>query len=140
MIVIKILSVGKTKESWCEEALAEYQKRLSAVLRIEFQWYKDEQALEQAIAKEKHILLLDPAGEIVDSLEFTQLLFTHIAAAGSRFAFAIGGPEGFSQKIKINQRLLSLSKMTFTHQMTRLILVEQIFRAFEINKGSAYHK
>jgi 23S rRNA (pseudouridine1915-N3)-methyltransferase len=140
MITIKILSVGKTKESWCEEALAEYQKRLSAVARIEFLWYRDENALEQAILKEKYIVLLDPQGHAVDSFEFTELLFTHITAARSRLAFAIGGPDGFSQKIKINQQLLSLSKMTFTHQMTRLILVEQIFRAFEIRKGSAYHK
>lgn len=140
MIKIKFLSVGKTKEPWLEEGLAEYIKRLSHDVSFEFLWFKDEEALERAILKEPHVILLDPLGKAMDSLEFADSLMREIERGQSRLAFAIGGPEGFQQETKRRYPLISLSRMTFTHQMTRLILMEQIFRAFEIKKGSHYHK
>ena len=140
MIKIKLLSVGKTKEPWLEAGLEEYLKRLSSSASFEFLWYKSEMLLEEAIAKEKQAILLDPHGKVFDSIEFADFLFQGFEKGGSRLAFGIGGPDGFSDAIKKTLPLLSLSKMTFTHQMTRLILVEQIFRAFEIKKGSGYHK
>ena len=140
MIKIKFLSVGKTKEVWLEEGIEEYIKRLSASVSFEFVWFKDESLLESAIRKEKQTILLDPHGKAMDSLDFTDFLFQEIEKGGSRLVFAIGGPAGFSEEIKKTAALISLSKMTFTHQMTRLILMEQIFRAFEIRKGTGYHK
>lgn len=140
MIKMKFLSVGKTKESWLEEGLQEYIKRLSGEVSFEFLWFKDEVSLEQAIGKGKQVILLDPLGKMLDSVEFADFLFKEFEREGARLSFAIGGPSGFSEAVKRGRVLISLSKMTFTHQMIRLILMEQIFRAFEIKKGSSYHK
>ena len=140
MIRIKLMSVGKTKEAWLEEAIEEYQKRLSGQVNFEFLWYKDDQLLSDAIVKEKGVVLLDPEGKSFDSLAFADFMFRQVEKGGSRLVFAIGGAEGFSGTFKKAYPLISLSKLTFTHQMTRLILIEQIFRAFEIQKGTGYHK
>lgn len=140
MIKIKLLSVGKTRESWLEEGLREYVKRLSSLVQFEFIWLKDDQALEQACLKEKDVILLDPRGTSLDSPGFSQYLFQEIEKGGSRIVFAIGGADGFSDAIRKRFQRISFSPLTFTHQMSRLILLEQIFRAFEIRKGSAYHK
>jgi 23S rRNA (pseudouridine1915-N3)-methyltransferase len=140
MIKIKFLSVGKTKEFWLDDGLSEYVKRLSHEVGFEFNWLKDEEALEKQILKEPHVILLDPQGKSMDSYEFADFLLREIEKNDSRIAFAIGGPEGFSQELKKKYPLVSLSRLTFTHQMIRLILIEQIFRAFEIKKGSHYHK
>jgi len=141
VIKIKLLSVGRTKETWLEEAIQEYVKRLSSEACFEFLWLKDDAALEHAMQKEKHLVLLDSRGRQMDSVEFADFLFREFEREGSRLTFAIGGAEGFSEKIKQQFPVhISLSKMTFTHQMIRVILIEQIFRGFEIRKGSQYHK
>jgi len=140
MIHIKVLLVGKTKEAWLEEALYEYMKRLSPYIQFEFPIFKDEETLERALEKEKHVILLDPEGKRMTSEMFADWLFSEIEKGASHVSFAIGGPLGFSQKVREKYPLLSLSSLTFTHQMARLILLEQIFRAFEIKKGSHYHK
>lgn len=140
MIHVKILLVGKTKEAWLEEAIGEYLKRLSPYVHFDFLLFKDEKLLEAALAKEKNVIVLDPEGKRMTSPLFADWLFTQFERGASHVAFAIGGPEGFSEEVKTKYPLLSLSSLTFTHQMTRLILLEQIFRAFEIKKGSHYHK
>ncbi len=140
MIRIKLLSVGKTKESWLEEAVADYVKRLSSQVEFEFIWVKDNDQLELKIAKEPRVVLLDPQGISMTSEEFSPFLLKEIEKGNSRLAIVIGGPEGLTRTIKSQFPQISLSKMTFTHQITRLILLEQIYRAFEIAKGSQYHK
>lgn len=134
------MSVGKTKEAWLEAALNEYAKRLSALVQFEYVFFKEESLLEKALLKEGHVVLLDALGHHMDSLEFADWLFSEIEKADSRLTFVIGGPEGLSAKVKEHYSKISLSRMTYTHQMARLILLEQIFRAFEIKKGSHYHK
>lgn len=140
MIRIKLLSVGKTKESWLEEAVADYVKRLSSQVEFDFLWVKDDQQLEQKVTQESHVILLDPQGISMTSEGFSQFLFKEIEKGNSRIAIVIGGPEGLSESLKKQFPLVSLSKMTFTHQITRLIILEQIYRAFEIARGSQYHK
>jgi 23S rRNA (pseudouridine1915-N3)-methyltransferase len=140
VIRIRLLSVGKTKESWLEEAVADYVKRLSSQVDFEFIWVKDNYQLEQKISKELHVILLDPQGAIMTSEAFSQFLMKEIERGNSRIAIIIGGPEGLTPTIKAKFPQISLSKMTFTHQITRLILLEQIYRAFEIERGSQYHK
>lgn len=140
MLKIKIISPGKNKDRWLDDALAEYIKRLSPVAQIEFIFAKDDEQFAELISKEKLLVCLDPNGKTYDSVEFANFLFNSLEQGGSRLAFAIGGAEGFPQGATQGKPLLSLSKMIFTHQMTRLLLVEQIFRAFEIRKGSKYHK
>jgi 23S rRNA (pseudouridine1915-N3)-methyltransferase len=142
MIKIKILSVGKTREQWLEEALAEYFKRLQKTVQFECLWAKDDTQLLALAEKEDVIICLDPAGKLMTSEKFAIFFSRQVEAAGARLAFVIGGPEGLPMPLKQHSKIamFSLSPMTFTHQLTRLILVEQIYRAMEILKGSKYHK
>ncbi len=140
MLKIKVLSVGKTKEAWLQEAWDEYSKRLKAVLQIETVWAKDDKQLETLASKEERLLILDPAGKLYSSEAFSSLLCDELERGGSKATFLIGGAAGIPTALKSRAGLISLSPLTFTHQMTRLILIEQIYRALEIAKGSNYHK
>lgn len=141
MLKAKILSVGKTKEAWLIDALSEYETRLKPVLSIDWILAKSDDQLEALLVKESHFICLDPKGKLLTSEQFSSFLSKEFTAKGSRLTFAIGGDIGFSEAMKSKAGfLLSLSPMTFTHQLTRLVLVEQIYRAFEIQKGSRYHK
>lgn len=135
MLKIKIFSPGKTKDEWLSTALAEYEKRLSKDLSIE--WIYGYQGLE----KEHSYLCLDPQGESFTSPAFSKFLYKKFEESGSRLTIVIGESEGIPEEIKEKaNRLISFSPLTFTHQMTRLILLEQLYRAVQIEKGSAYHK
>ena len=140
MIRIKFLSVGKTNERWLEEGIEMYVKRMTPWVQFEFVWLKDALQLEKALFAEKHVVILDPKGQSFDSNRFADWFFKRIEQAGSRLTFAIGPAEGFSERVKAEFESISFSQLTFTHQLSRLILIEQLFRAFEIKKGSAYHK
>lgn len=137
---IRILSTGKTKESWLKEAIEEYVKRLKNVAEIEWHLVRDESLIELSALQETHVIALDPNGKGLDSPQFSTLLMRELEKGGSRLTFLIGGAEGLSDRIRNHFPTISLSPMTFTHQMTRLVLLEQIYRAFEIAKGSGYHK
>lgn len=137
MIKIRILSVGKNKESWLEEALQEYSTRLERTAKIEWQFVENDQALEK---EAKGVCIaLDPNGSLLTSEQFSSFLVKEIEKGGSRLTFLIGGPDGLTPKLK-SFPLVSLSKMTLTHQIARLVLIEQIYRAFEIDRGSPYHR
>jgi len=140
MIRIKILSVGKTHEPWLEEGLEMYATRISPWATVEFNWFKDLAHLEKALSQEKHVVILDPLGQQHDSLGFADWFFKEAERAGSRLTFAIGPAEGFPDSMRKQGNMIALSRLTFTHQLSRLILMEQLFRAFEIQKGSHYHK
>lgn len=141
MFKIKVITIGKTKESWLQDALEEYHKRLKSIIQIEWILLKNEDLLPAAVQKEPSFIALDPKGKLVDSVALSHLLFQTLEKEGSRLAIVIGGAEGISSEIKQNALFtLSLSPLTFTHQLTRLILLEQIYRAYEIKKGSSYHK
>lgn len=141
MLKAKIYSVGKTKEAWLLAALEEYETRLKATLALEWILPKEPDQLEAFLIKEPHFICLDPKGKLMSSEAFSRFLQEQFVAQGSRLSFAIGGDTGFSPAIKARASTsLSLSPMTFTHQLTRLILVEQLYRALEIQKGSRYHK
>jgi len=139
MYKIKIITVGKTKEAWLDEAMAEFLKRLKPTAEIEFHLAKDNAQLEAWVKKEPGVICLDPKGKLMDSEEFSKFLLECLQKGGSRLTFVIGGPEGLPESLK-KSPLVSFSPMTFTHQMARLILIEQIYRAFEIAKGTRYHK
>jgi 23S rRNA (pseudouridine1915-N3)-methyltransferase len=140
MYKIKILSIGKTKEVWLEEALNEYLKRLQPVAAFEFNWAKNEKHLLELARKETCAICLDANGKLMTSEQFSLFIHDGLLKYGSRLTFVIGGAEGLPSELKKNRDLISLSPMTFTHQATRLVLLEQIYRAFEIAKGSKYHK
>lgn len=109
-------------------------------MQLEFIFCRDDLHLLQLCEKEPYIIALDPKGVCLTSEAFTTFFYNHIKEAGSRLTFIIGGPNGLPNELKHVRAYLSLSPMTFTHQMSRLILVEQLYRAVEIEKGSSYHK
>lgn len=139
MYKIKIITIGKTKEAWLDEALEEFYKRLKGQVHFEWAFAKDDSQLIDLCKKEPLTIPLDPLGKQLDSLDFSKFLLTKLEEQGTRLAFAIGGPEGLPQPLRQGE-MLSFSKLTFTHQVVRLILVEQIYRALEIARGSPYHK
>lgn len=133
MLRIKIIYIGKTKESWLQDALAEYEKRVSSDITLEWLLVKNDKELEAVLGKEPTYTTLDPTGASYTSEAFSTFLHSK-----TPHTFVIGGPEGIPHHLKRNS--LSFSTMTFTHQMIRLLLLEQIYRAVQIHKNSPYHK
>ena len=130
---IKIFSPGKIKEPWLKEALHEYEKRLTGTISIEWDFTN--------LPKDTPFICLDPKGKMLTSPEFSTFLYKEFEKMGSRLCFVIGEAEGLSRNLlEKASYIISLSKMTLTHQNSRLFLLEQIYRATEIEKGSHYHK
>lgn len=140
MIRVKVFSIGKTKERWLLEAIEEYEKRLQQKIIFDFIWAKDNVDLVSRLEKEPAYILLDQTGELMTSERFARFLFEQIEKQGARICFVIGGAEGLPAQLKMKAPMISFSDLTFTHQIIRLLLVEQIYRATEIEKGSSYHK
>ena len=140
---VTIYSVGKTKEAWLQTAIELYTTRLRSVVDIDCVWVRDDAALEAQVSRADSAgcIILDERGPQCTSVEFTSRFFDALEAGGSRVTFFIGGADGLPPALKADPgRLLSLSRLTFTHQMARLLLIEQIYRATEIRRGSGYHK
>ncbi len=136
MFKVKVLTIGRCKEEWLSSAMKEYEKRLTGKLSIEWLLAKDDSQLEEW-AKEEAYIALDPKGELLTSEAWS----AKMVKMGPRLNFIIGGHEGLTPQIlKEAQFKWSLSPLTFTHQITRLLLIEQIYRAMEIERGSRYHK
>lgn len=140
MLKVKVIAMGKSKESWLKEAISEYEKRLSPYLQFLWIYPKDEEQFDHFLNEGPYIAL-DPNGEEFDSIRFSQKLSSALEKNKSQITFAIGGPTGFTQnQLQKAYSKISLSRLTFTHQIVRLILVEQVYRALEISKKSPYHK
>lgn len=157
---ISIITVGKLKEKYLKQGIAEYTKRLSAYAKIEIIELPDEKAPENLsetdmqIVKQKegerilakistdtHVIALAIDGSMKSSEQLADGLDKLATYGKSKIAFVIGGSLGLSDEVmKRSNETLSFSKMTFPHQLMRLILVEQIYRAFRINRGEPYHK
>ncbi len=137
---IRIICVGKLKEAYLLEGLAEYQKRLRPFCKLELIELKDEGMETEAKQMQRFIdantFVLDVEGNEMDSKEFADF----IKKQGRQITFIIGSAEGVHDSVKQKCRLVSLSKMTFTHDMCRLFLMEQIYRSFMIMKNRPYHK
>jgi len=126
MYRIKIISIGKNKESWLKTALMQIQWLLK----------KKDSDLKKTVLEEKKFHCLDPNG-----ISYTSEGFSKLITQNASITLVIGGALGIDDTIKTKaQSLISLSPLTFTHQHTRLILLEQLYRAIEIHKGSDYHK
>lgn len=157
---IKIITVGKLKEKYLIQGIAEYTKRLSKYAKITMLEVPDEKApeklseaeMEQVKQKEgERILAKIKDGEYVYALaiegknptseEFAAQLDRLQVSGNSQFVFVIGGSLGLSKEVmQRSNAQISFGRMTYPHQLMRLILVEQIYRAFRINKGEPYHK
>ncbi len=136
MFKVKIYTIGKCKEAWLQEALAEYEKRLSRKMEIEWILAKNNTELAEKLPREIPWISLDVKGELIDSPSLSKKLLKN-----SRLHFLIGSAEGIDLGL-LNKSAWrwSLSPLTFTHQMVRLLLLEQLYRALEIDAGTSYHR
>lgn len=150
-INIRIVGRKSGSEKWLEEACSMYQTRLRpSKIEVETTWHKDNDALIKGVTvdsdKGYQVVLLDPLGKTKTSEQFSSDMYKWLDQGGSRLVFVIGGAEGLPSELKETKSgrprptLISLSAMTFTHQFARMLLIEQIYRASEIRKGSGYHK
>lgn len=144
---IVIVAVGKLKEKFLADGVAEYLKRIKIFAKIEIREVSECRTLEDEgkkllaqVDKNSWLCVLDVGGKFMSSESFAKKISELNLHGVSNITFIIGGAYGLSDEVRKSANfLLSLSEMTFTHQMTRLILTEQIYRAFKINRGEPYH-
>ena len=152
--MIKIICVGKIKEKFYTEAINEYLKRLSKYTKINVIEVNDDNSddvskvlnnekeqINKNIKSNDYIIVLDIDGIMVDSIEFANKINNLFIDSNSDITFIIGGSHGIHNDIKEKANLrLSFSKLTFPHQLFRVIFLEQIYRAFKIINNETYHK
>ena len=159
MLTIQIICVGKLKETYLKEAILEYSKRLSKYIKLDILELQDEKIPDKInnnimdlvknkecnnilnhLKKDSYIIALDLKGKQFSSEEFSKNL-EEISMENSHITFIIGGSLGLTDELlnKCNQKIC-FSKMTFPHQLIRVFLLEQIFRAFKISNGETYHR
>jgi 23S rRNA (pseudouridine1915-N3)-methyltransferase len=144
--------VGKNRDPWVKEVVAEYAGRIRRYAPLELSEARDEKGaeaeemrrrecerLERLVPPGATLVLLDERGEQMDSPGLAAYIGKQRDSGTGELVFAIGGAYGFSEEFRRRGRLLALSKMTFTHQMVRVFLLEQIYRAFTILNGEPYH-
>lgn len=148
--MIKIVCVGKIKEKFYTDAIKEYQKRISKYTKLEIIEVKDESSgnileiekeqIMKYISEKEYIITLEIEGKNMTSLEFSKNIES-IQMINPNITFIIGGSYGISDEIKaLAKEHISFSKMTFPHQLFRVILLEQIYRAYKIMSNESYHK
>ncbi|MBQ4008088.1 MAG: 23S rRNA (pseudouridine(1915)-N(3))-methyltransferase RlmH [Muribaculaceae bacterium] len=153
---ITLAVVGKTSTGYLEQGVAEYVRRLSHYVSFNIQYIADlkntknltvEQQktsegklIIQSLEKSDYVVLLDEHGREYTSLQFADYVQKRMSSGVRRVVFVVGGPYGFSQEVydRANDKL-SLSKMTFSHEMIRLIFTEQLYRAYTIMNHEPYH-
>jgi 23S rRNA (pseudouridine1915-N3)-methyltransferase len=153
---ITLLSIGKTDDAYIKEGIDKYLKRLKHYTKLELvdlpelkntkaltqdqQKTKEAELLLKKITPTDFVILLDEKGMELSSSQFAAYLDKKAIASTSSIIFVIGGPYGFDNTVyqRANDKL-SLSRMTFSHQMVRLFFVEQLYRAYTIIKGEPYH-
>ncbi len=151
---IRIISIGKIKNSFVLAGEEEFLTRLQPHMKVERLELESSSNLPEAQAKERegelllkqlkkgdYFVVLDEKGKASTSPQFAELIQAQMNRGHSTFVFAIGGFHGLAESVKKRaDRLMSLSSLTFTYQMSRLILIEQLYRALTLMKGMPYHK
>ncbi|SFR75309.1 23S rRNA (pseudouridine(1915)-N(3))-methyltransferase RlmH [Anaeromicropila populeti] len=157
---ISVLCVGKIKEKYFAQGIGEYEKRLSRYCKLDIIEVADEKTPDQAslaeealikkkegerlakyIKDDSYVIALAIEGQQMDSVEFSKAIEQLGIHGVSHIVFVIGGSLGLDMDIlKRADKKLSFSKMTFPHQMMRMILLEQVYRGYRIMKGEPYHK
>ena len=137
----KVAWIGKTREPAIQSLTDEYLKRISRYTEIEGVTLKDEAALRKLCDRRRHtLILLDARGKQLSSEELAGYIGLHQASNPQPLLFAIGPADGFSEDTRRGATLvLSLGKMTLAHELARVVLLEQLYRALTILKGHPYH-
>jgi 23S rRNA (pseudouridine1915-N3)-methyltransferase len=153
---VKLVVIGKTEEPYLIKGMREYENRITRYLSLEVveipglknashlskqEWKVKEAAKIRPVFTTSDILiLLDEKGKEMTSVEFSSFLDKKFSSGSKNLVFVIGGPYGFDESVKKKAHFqLSLSKMTFSHQMVRLFFLEQLYRALTILRNEAYH-
>ncbi len=156
MIKIKVIAIGKDKNKWVTEGQAHFTKLLSRFAKLESIYIpspklspsltpleikkKEAELFEKQIGKSKFIALID-SGIYYNSIAFSRQLEKLISTSAGQLIFLIGGAYGLDEKLLSKASFkLSLSPLTFSHQLVRLVLFEQLYRAFSISNNTDYHK
>ena len=157
---ISVIAVGKIKEKYLKDAITEYGKRLSRYCKLEVIEVADEKTPEQAseaveesirakegerllkhIRDDMYVITLEIGGKMLTSEEFAEKIETLGVQGKSSIAFVIGGSIGLGKEVlRRSDFALSFSKMTFPHQLMRVVLLEQVYRGYRIINGEPYHK
>ncbi len=141
MLSVTVIAVGNLKESYLREAIKEYEKRLAAYCKFSIVELKDNTPILPHLPERAYRIALCVEGKMKSSEELAALIDQKATEGFSELCFVIGAFDGLPEEVKAACQLrLSFSKMTFPHQLMRVILAEQIYRAFTINAGSKYHK
>ncbi len=162
MIILKItiVAVGKLKEKYLKQGIQEYLKRLGSYAKVDIVEVADEKAPENlseaeekqvkdkegkrilnAISPDTYVITLEIEGKMLTSEQLAKKMDEFALHGKSKIAFVIGGSLGLSEAVqKRSDFAISFSKMTFPHQLMRLILLEQVYRGFRISRGEPYHK
>lgn len=153
---LALLLTGKTDQPWVRDGVAEYEKRISKYGRLEVitlpdvknpgnrpaDWVKGKEAerMLAQIRSDDHVVLLDERGKGYTTLEMAEWLRKVMMLPAKRILFVVGGPYGFDQSVRDRaDHMLSLSKLTFSHQVVRLLFAEQLYRVLSVNAGDPYH-
>jgi 23S rRNA (pseudouridine1915-N3)-methyltransferase len=152
---VELWAVGKTNETYLETGMAIYQKRLGHYLTFGLEIIppakvkttdgnlmrnEEGKAILSKLDSEDFLVLLDERGKQFTSVEFSKWMEKHLAHSRKRIVFLIGGAFGFSEEVYARANAdISLSSMTFSHQMVRLFFLEQLYRAMTILRGERYH-
>ena len=159
MLNIQIICIGKLKETYLKDAINEYSKRLQKYCSLTITELSDEKLpnklnysiideikskecnkIMQSLRKDSYVFCLDLKGKQFTSEEFSKKIDDIALNENSHITFIIGGTLGLTDEIlKISNEKISFSKMTFPHQLIRVFLLEQLFRAFKISKNETYH-
>ena len=151
-----LLLTGKTDQSWIRDGVAEYEKRISRYGRLEIvtlpdvknpgnrpaEWVKGTEAerILSHLKSDDHVVLLDERGKLFSTLEMAEWLRKAIMLPVKRIVFVVGGPYGFDPSVTARaDNMLSLSRLTFSHQVVRLLFAEQLYRVLSVNAGDPYH-
>ena len=141
---IRILTIGKLKEKYLVNGINEYVKRLNAYCKVEMVEVPDDKEADKIVSKikdDEYVIVLDLHGKEIDSVAFSKHIEECMIRGKSTITFVIGGSLGLGKSLlqRANYRLC-FSKMTFPHQLMKLILVEQVYRAYKIMRRETYHK
>ena len=153
---VKLLSIGKTESSYLLKGMKDYETRIKRYVSLEMievpglknashlgkqEWKaKEATKLTPFLANKDIIVLLDEKGKEMTSIEFSSFLNQKFSSGSKNLVFVVGGPYGFDESItKMADFRLSLSQLTFSHQMVRLFFLEQLYRALTILRNEAYH-
>lgn len=151
-----LLMTGKSDEAWIRDGVAEYEKRISRYNRFEIITLpdvknpgnrssakvkeKEAEKILQALKADDYVVLLDERGKSYSTVELASFMRSTMQLAKKRLIFIIGGPWGFHESVTIRaDHVLSLSKLTFSHQVVRLLFTEQLYRVLTVIAGDPYH-